>query len=334
MNYQQKLARLDAQIAHLGRVAVAFSGGVDSTALLHACRRVLGRDSVLAVTADSESLPRQELYDAIELASRIDARHRVVKTQELQNADYQKNGPDRCYFCKHELFTMMESLAESEGVDSLLYGAIVDDLFDFRPGARAAAEFQVVAPFQNSGFNKEDVREYSRSHGLPTASKASFACLSSRIPHGSKVTSEKLHQVEVGETALRGLGFQQYRVRHHGAVARVELGPTEVLVALRTHARSIVSALKAAGYERVVLDLRGYRGAGERAESANSFWHVFETEEFDGVSYIKTHAAEDFGKIESLIESGEFPSSSLGLELDELFLQKKDRDRSCSAIGS
>lgn len=265
--------QLDRRIGLLGRVAVAFSGGVDSTALLHACRRVLGREKVLAVTADSPSFPRHEMMEALELGRRIDVEHLVVATRELDDPSYRRNDGDRCYFCKKELFSVMDRVAREKAVDSLAYGAIADDLLDFRPGARAAGEFRVAAPLQEAGWTKEDVRRYSRAHGLPTAEKAPFACLSSRIPRGVEVSTEALRQVERAEEVLRTLGYRQFRVRHFGSSAKVEVGPGEVERALGRDRQGIWAGIRAAGYERVFLDTGGYRsgsvsggpGSGELA---------------------------------------------------------------------
>ncbi len=266
MNFHsKKFQDLDRRIALLGRVAVAFSGGVDSTALLHACVRILGKHRVLAVTADSESLPRHELHEAVELAGKIGVRLLLVRTFEMANPDYVKNDRHRCYYCKKELFQTMERIAGERRLDSLVYGAIADDLLDFRPGAKAAREFRVAAPFQEAGLSKEEIRRYSRSFGLPTASKASFACLASRIPRGRQVRPEILKKIEAGEAVLRHLGFRQYRVRHHEDCARVELDLLELPRALGPEKDAIVEGLLKVGYLKIEFDLRGYRSPSDAA---------------------------------------------------------------------
>ncbi len=252
-------APVDAQLAALPGAVVAFSGGVDSTALLHACVRVLG-DDVLAVTADSPSLPRAELADAQRLAVGIGARHVVLATGELASADYVRNGPDRCYHCKSELFERIAAHlgGRVEAAWPVLFGAIADDLGDHRPGARAAAERGVLAPLAAAGIGKEEVRRYSRAHGLPTASKPAMACLASRVPYGTSIDAAMLAKIEAAESALRAMGFSQCRVRHHGEVARVELLPEELETALRERL-AICEALREVGYVHAALDLRGYR---------------------------------------------------------------------------
>lgn len=259
MSFEKKLAVLDRRIQELSKVAVAFSAGVDSSALLHACRRVLGKRNVLAVTADSPSFPRHEKEEAIALAKQIDVDLEFVFTQELNNPDYSANTEQRCYFCKKELFTVMEPFAKSRGFTRLVYGAILDDLYDFRPGSRAAVEFEVAAPLQETGLSKEEVRLYSSRYGLPTASKSSFACLSSRIPHGTPVLEKTLEQVERAESVLRALGFRQYRVRHHGTHARVELDRDEIPRALGKDYAALLAGIQAQGFQSVEIDTQGYR---------------------------------------------------------------------------
>ncbi len=258
--YDQKLATLQARLAALPGAVVAFSGGVDSTMLLHACRQTLGQ-RVLAVTADSASLPRHELAEAEALARELGARHLVVPTAELLREGYQRNAPDRCYFCKAELFaTIAARLATADEHEwPVLYGAIADDLADHRPGGRAAAERGVLAPLAEAGLTKDEVRRYSRDHGLRTADKPSFACLSSRIPYGIPVDAHKLAQLERAEQVLRDLGYRQFRVRHHEQVARIELLAEDLVRAASTDRVRIVAGIRAAGYQYVALDLVGYR---------------------------------------------------------------------------
>ena len=257
--YEQKLAALRAGLGGLRGAVVAFSGGVDSTALLHACRSTLGENCV-AVTADSPSLPRAELADAEALAKDLGVRHVVLATHELERPGYRQNAGDRCYHCKKELFvTVAQQRARIAPADwAVVYGAITDDLGDHRPGQRAAAEHGVQAPLVDAGFDKQDVRRYSREHGLRTADKPSFACLSSRVPYGTAIDAAVLRRIEAAESVLRGLGFRQFRVRHHQDLARVEVAADELGRAFAQR-EAIGNGLKAAGYAFVALDVFGYR---------------------------------------------------------------------------
>ena len=257
-----KLAHLQQRLSGLGPCLVALSAGVDSTFLLKVAVDVLGRDAVLAVTARSASLASEEAVAAEELARLIGARHRVIDTNELENPDYRANRGDRCYFCKRTLFTAMRGIAQELGARHLLYGAIVDDLSDDRPGHRAAQEFEVLSSLQEAGLTKVEIRELSRELGLPTWNKPQLACLSSRIPRGDEVTVEKLRVVESAEHIVRLAGFHQVRVRHHGAVARIEVEPQDIsrLQQLLANGR-LVSELHALGFHDVVCDPHGYRTA-------------------------------------------------------------------------
>jgi len=259
--YERKLADLRARLAALESLAVAFSGGVDSAVLLHAAREALG-ERALGVIADSPSLPRRELEGARALALEIGAELVVLPTGELEDPSYRRNAGDRCYFCKSALFRAMEAFALERGVRALAFGEIADDLIEDRPGARAARELAVHAPLSAAGFTKEDVRRYAREHGLAVADKPSSACLSSRIPHGSEVTRERLARVERAEERLKDLGLRQLRVRDHGARARVEVGEAE-LDRARTLAPEIEAALGVEGW--VSHELAVYRSAGARA---------------------------------------------------------------------
>ncbi len=263
--YEQKLATLRAQLAALPGAVVAFSGGVDSTALLHACRTVLGARCV-AVTADSPSLPRAELADAEALAREIGVHHVVLPTHELERPGYRANAGDRCYHCKKELFvTVAQQRAQIAPADwSVVYGAITDDLGDHRPGQRAAAEHAVLAPLVDAGFSKLDVRRYSRDAGLRTAEKPSFACLSSRVPYGTSIDAPLLLRIERAEAVLRELGFRQFRVRHHDQLARVEVAPDELPRAFDQR-EAIGRGLCAVGYVFVALDVFGYRSGAMNA---------------------------------------------------------------------
>lgn len=257
--YAERLALLQQRLSALPGAIVAFSGGVDSTALLHACVQALG-ERVVAVTADSPSLPRAELQAAAELAHGLAVRHVVLPTQELERPEYRANAGDRCYYCKKELFlTVAQQRQQLAPADwAVLYGAITDDLGDHRPGQRAAAEHGVLAPLVDAGFGKTEVRRYSRDVGLPTADKPSFACLSSRVPFGMPIDAAVLARIERAEAVLRSLGFRQFRVRHHDTVARVEVATDELPQAFVLR-EAIGRGLVAAGYLFVALDVFGYR---------------------------------------------------------------------------
>jgi uncharacterized protein len=255
-------ARADALAARLraaGRVLVAFSGGVDSSYLAWAADRALG-DGALAVTAVSPSYPAAQRRVAEQVVRDFGLRHRFVETREMESAAYRTNAPDRCYHCKSELFAVLGALRDRLGFDAVAYGVNTDDTGDFRPGHRAAAERGVLSPFLDVGLSKAEIRALSRAAGLPTADLPASACLSSRLPYGTEVTRERLAQVEEGEERLRGLGFRQVRLRHHGELARVEIDPPELARALDpAMARAIVAALKPLGFRYVSLDLEGYR---------------------------------------------------------------------------
>jgi len=257
----EKLQLLDRLLSGYGRVMVAYSGGVDSAFLLARANAALGA-SCLGVIADSPSLARGELSAALELAGNIGARVDVVHTDEFSDPQYLANTPDRCYFCKSALFTVMEGLAVERGFPVLAYGENSDDMRQVRPGRRAAEEFEVAAPLRDAGLTKGEIREASRAMGLPTAEKPASPCLSSRIPHGTPVTLEALVRVERGETALRTMGFKIFRVRDHGDLARIEFAREEFGSYDDPGMRGrIESALRAAGYARVERDPKPY-GAG------------------------------------------------------------------------
>lgn len=256
--YGAKLARLDAGLAQLGSVAVAFSGGVDSSALLHAARRVLG-ERAIGVLADSASLPRRELREAREVAAAMGARLVEQATDEQQDADYQANAGQRCYFCKAALFRAMERVCAEHDIPWMAFGEVTDDWSDDRPGARAAADFGVVAPLSAAGFAKEDVRRYAREAGLRVADKPASACLASRIPVGTVVTPERLAAVESAEDALLEMGLRQIRVRHHGRRARVEVGASELAFA-QTLQPAMAAALVRCGF--LDFELHAYRAPG------------------------------------------------------------------------
>ena len=225
---------------------------------------MLGSDRVVALTAHSPTLPQRELDDARRLAAVLDARHVVLTSDEMANPDFVNNPADRCYFCKTELYGHLRRYAQANGLAAVADGTNVDDAGDYRPGLRAAAEHGVRSPLREARLAKSDVRAIARLAGLPNAEKPAFACLSSRIPYGEVITVEKLTRVELAEDALRALGFDQLRVRHHGDVARIEIPVVEFGRALEFAPR-IVSALRSAGYLHVALDLAGYRSGSLNA---------------------------------------------------------------------
>jgi uncharacterized protein len=282
-----KLEKLRSLLKSYGSCLVAYSGGVDSVFLARVAHDVLG-DRALAAIADSASLPRRELAEALDLATQFNFPVRVIKTQEFANENYTANPANRCYFCKHELFEELTPLAKAENFAVIAYGENASDIGDFRPGAQAAAEFQVRAPLKEVGLTKAEIRELSAQLGLPTADKPQMACLSSRVPYGETVTPEKLKMIEQAEYVLRDLGFHDVRVRHHELspkskvqspkpddaasqlssfnfqpsthLARIELAPAEIPALLANGKLAVVAEeLKKIGYAHVTLDLQGYR---------------------------------------------------------------------------
>ena len=255
-----KYDRLREILRELGSVAIGFSGGIDSTLLIRVATETLG-DQALAVIGRSETYPSREFEEAIQLANDFGSRHRVVKTEETDDIKFRENPPDRCYFCKTELFGKLRLIASEERIRWIADGTIVDDLSDFRPGMRAKSEQAVRSPLLEAGFTKEDVRGLAKELGIPTWDKPSFACLSSRFPYGFGITKDNLMKVDAAERYLRDAGFRFFRVRHHDdRTARLEVGPNEFRRFLHDSFRAdLVAHLKSLGYLYVTLDLQGYR---------------------------------------------------------------------------
>ena len=267
-----KLEQLKSFLRACGRTLVAYSGGVDSVFLAKVAHDALG-DDALAVIADSPSLPRRELQDALDLAEQFGFPVRVIQTQEMADDNYTSNPANRCYFCKSELFDELTKIAKVDGWQTIAYGENASDIGDYRPGALAAAEFRVRAPLKEVGLTKAEIRELSAQLGLPTADKPQMACLSSRIPYGEPVTTEALAMIEAAENVLRDAGFFDVRVRHHEAgtsksesrnpklyLARIEVGADELSQLFGDQLReSVVASFKQIGYAYVTLDLQGYR---------------------------------------------------------------------------
>ena len=254
----EKIRRLEELLRVHAPLLVAYSGGVDSTCLLAVAHRALG-DSVLGVIADSPSLPRRALAEALTIARSLGAMVEVITTQEFDNEQYASNPPNRCYYCKSELFARMNALARARGFSAIAYGENADDPAHLRPGSKAAAEFAVLAPLKEAGLTKADVRELSRSHNLPTADAPAQPCLSSRIPHGTSVTREALALIERGEETVRSLGFRVFRVRYLApSGARVQIASEEMhsLAGLRD---KVCEGLRGVGFGLVEIDPEGYR---------------------------------------------------------------------------
>ena len=283
----ERYERLRGLLRSYGSCLVAYSGGVDSAFLAYVAHEVLG-DKALAAIADSPSLPRREFEEALALGRQFRFPVRVLRTREFENASYLANPDNRCYFCKHELFTELAPLAKAEGFAVIAYGENASDIGDYRPGAQAAAQFQVRAPLKEAGLTKADIRALSAELGLPTADKPQMACLSSRVPYGEVVSPEKLKMIEQAENLLRDLDFYDVRVRHHELrkaalpstlnssprqseatagqpsailhLARIEVGPAEMRKFLENGTSTqVAEALRQIGYAHVTLDLQGYR---------------------------------------------------------------------------
>jgi len=262
------LAKRDRLIAHLRDLSpllVAYSGGVDSAYLAWEAHRVLG-DQMLAVIADSPSLARVHLNDAIAFAEEHSIPLHIIITEEMENPEYVRNDGQRCFHCKDELFTQMEAFRDARGFKAIAYGVNVDDQGDYRPGQNAARRHHVAAPLLEAGLTKADIRQLSSDAGLRVWDKPASACLSSRIEYGRPVTREALAQVESGEDALRQFGFHQFRVRHHGQIVRIEIAAAELPRAMTAEmSAEFVRIFKALGFEYVTLDLQGFRSGSMNA---------------------------------------------------------------------
>jgi uncharacterized protein len=260
-NPRARAQRLYGILDELGSVAVAFSAGVDSTYLLAAAASVLGPGQVVAVTADSPTYTERERIEAYDLAQRLGTRLVLVQTNELHDPNFTENPPDRCYYCKSELFHEVWAVARREGLANVVYGATADDLGDHRPGMEAAKEQEARAPLLEAGLTKADVRELSRQMGLPTWDKPALACLASRFPYGATITEVALQRIEAAEQSLRDqFGLHQLRVRHHDSIARIEVDVADIDRLVTAQARErIVGAFKELGYTYVTVDLSGFR---------------------------------------------------------------------------
>jgi uncharacterized protein len=255
---ETRLERLRAILREAGSVCIGYSGGVDSAFLAVFAVEAIGRANVLAVTALSDSYPDVQRRTADEVAERFGVPHITLRTDELNDPRYAANPVNRCYFCKTELWDRLVDVAKERGMTIVIDGSNADDATDHRPGAKAARERGVRSPLQEAGLTKHDIREASHALGLPTWDQPASPCLASRLPYGIAVTSDRLRQVEDAESLLRRYGFREFRVRHHGDAARVEVAPSEMVRAL-SMAEAIAAGLRALGFERVLLDVEGYR---------------------------------------------------------------------------
>lgn len=259
MDIKEKYDQLKQNLSNLGSVVVAFSGGVDSTFLLKTAFDVLG-NNVLAVTARSSTYPEREYKEAKEFTEKYGIPHIVIESEELEVDGFSKNPVNRCYLCKNELFDKIKKIADEKGIPYIAEGSNHDDLSDYRPGLEAVKEHNVLSPLRSAGLTKNEIRTLSKELNLPTWDKPAFACLSSRFPYGQEITREKLAMVDKAEQFLLDLGFRQVRVRHHGEIARIEIGQNEMEKFLNIELMNTVSnQFKEIGFAYTALDLKGYR---------------------------------------------------------------------------
>jgi len=260
MSIESKNQKLRELLTELGSAVVAFSGGVDSTFLLYMAREVLGADKVVALTATSPTYPSHEFNESVRLAGELGIRQVVVDSNELEIPGFAENPPQRCYHCKKELFDICLGKARELGYAVVLDGSNLDDLDDYRPGRQAAMELKIRSPLLEAGLTKEEIRTLSRGIGLSTADKQPFACLASRFPYGTRITAERLQQIDQCETFMRENGFHTFRVRYHGDTARIEVGLDELERIIDDEMRGrVLTEFKEAGFTYVALDLQGYR---------------------------------------------------------------------------
>ena len=259
MRPEEKFNKLKERLKEMDRVIIAFSGGVDSTFLLKAAS-MSGLSKILAVTGRSESMSEEEFSFSGEMAVSLNTEQRVITTNELRDTNYTSNPPDRCYYCKKELFGRLREIAEREGFRFILDGTNADDAMDWRPGRRAAAEQGVESPLLDLGFSKDEIRQFSRTLGLPTWDKPATPCLSSRFPYGQKISAEALERVNKAETFIKKFGIRELRVRNHSDLARIEIHPEDFPRLMDNHARQeIVEYLKSLGFRYIAIDLQGFR---------------------------------------------------------------------------
>jgi pyridinium-3,5-biscarboxylic acid mononucleotide sulfurtransferase len=254
---EEKLNRLKNKLKKFKSAVIAFSGGVDSTFLARIAKDVYG-DNLLLITATSSTYPFYELDEARSLALLLDIKHKIIVSEEIDIPGYSENPPDRCYYCKSELFGKINYIALKEGYEAVFDGSNVDDLKDFRPGMKAKHEKGVISPLAESGFTKNDIRHFSTELNLPTATKQSYACLASRFPYGEKITIKKLDRLAIAEYEMRNLGFSQFRIRSHENLARLEFIPSEIEKAWRLK-DNLTEICKKSGFTYVTIDLDGYR---------------------------------------------------------------------------
>lgn len=269
---REKYQNLKSILEKYNKVLVAFSGGVDSALVLKVACDSLGAENVLAVTADSPSYPKEELDNAVKLGQEfgLNGRHLVIKTEEVENPNYAENPLNRCFFCKDELYTKLQTIAQENNIPYILDGANLSDQKDFRPGRKAAFKFGIKSPLIEAELDKEEIRQIAKELNLTIWDKPAMACLSSRVPYGEKITPEKLAQIEQAESYLRSLGFRQMRVRHHDKIARIELEPQEIPKFLNEEIRQkAAKRFKEIGFLYITLDLEGYR-TGSLNESLKS----------------------------------------------------------------